>query len=216
MVALLFHLDAVDAMLSRTCSRHGTPSTRRSKKDAVSHARRERALFNFMGVLDGRLGHADGLWVSGGGRGGEVDARGFGGWGRVGACERRAALMLFLLHRSTVSLYPTGTPSLRRLKRTPCHARFARRIVLAGAASSFFGVGASSCGVSASSSSGSGLGVSWAGVMAAPARRAVTGLRPSVLRCASRAGWSAARPFFGGQVLVVVSPRRRARFAAAS
>ena len=74
--------------------------------------------------------------------------------------------MLFLLHRSTVSLYPTGTPSLRRSERTPCHARFARRIALAGAASSFFGVGASSCGVSASSSSGSGLGVSWAGVMA--------------------------------------------------
>ena len=34
MVALLFHLDAVDAMLSRTSSRHGTPSTRRAKKDA--------------------------------------------------------------------------------------------------------------------------------------------------------------------------------------
>ena len=34
MVALLFHLDAIDAMLSRTSSRHGTPSTRRAKKDA--------------------------------------------------------------------------------------------------------------------------------------------------------------------------------------
>ena len=75
-------------------------------------------------------------------------------------------MVLFLLHRGTASLYPTGTPSPRSLKRTPCHARFARRIVLAGAASSFFGVGASSCGVSASSSSGSGLGMSWAGVMA--------------------------------------------------
>ena len=36
MVALLFHLDAVDAMLSRTSSRHGTPSTAtaRRRRDA--------------------------------------------------------------------------------------------------------------------------------------------------------------------------------------
>ena len=117
-------------------------------------ARRERALFNFVGVLDRRLGHADGLWVSGGGRRGEVDARGFVGGRRVGACERRVASMLYLsrlprsgislLHRGTASLYPTGTPSLRRSERTPCHARFARRIALAGASSSLFGVGASS------------------------------------------------------------------------
>ena len=45
MAALLFHLDAVDAMLSRTCSRHGTPSTRRSKKDAVSRTRGESVQF---------------------------------------------------------------------------------------------------------------------------------------------------------------------------
>ena len=75
------------------------------------------------------------------------------------------AMVLFVPHRGTVSLYPTGTPSLRRSERTPYHARFARRIALAGASSSLFGVGASSCGVSASSSSGSGLGVSCAGVM---------------------------------------------------
>ena len=130
------HWHAIAGTLSRTSSRHGTPSTRRSKKDAVSHARRERALFNFVGVLDGRLGHADGLWVSGGGRRGEVDARGFAGRRRVGACERRAASMLYLSR--------TGTPSLRRSERTPCHARFARRIALAGASSSLFGVGASS------------------------------------------------------------------------
>ena len=138
------HLYAVAAMLK--------------KGRRFTHARRERALFNFVRVLDGRLGHADGLWVSGGGRGGEVDARGFVGRRRVGACERRVASMLFLLHRSTVSLYhrnaiaatlegrlpATARSPPRRSKRTPCHARFARRIVLAGAASSFFGVGASS------------------------------------------------------------------------
>ena len=55
------------------------------KRTPFPHARRERALSNFVRVLDGRLGHADGLWVSGGGRGGEVDARGFVWWRRVGA-----------------------------------------------------------------------------------------------------------------------------------
>ena len=72
------------------------PSTRPSKKDAVSHARRERALFDLVGVLDGRLGHADGLGLARRGRGREVDARGFVRRGRVGACERRVASMLYL------------------------------------------------------------------------------------------------------------------------
>ena len=117
-----------------------TPSPRRShgrlaatarhrrdarKRTPFPHARRERALFNFVRVLDGRLGHADGLWVSGGGRRGEVDARGFVGGRRVGACERRVASMLYLsrlprsgislLHRGTASLYPSGTPSRHHL-----------------------------------------------------------------------------------------------------
>ena len=118
-------------------------------------ARRERALFNFVGVLDRRLGHADGLWVSGGGRRGEVDARGFVGGRRVGACERRVASMLYLsrlprsgislLHRGTASLYPSGTPSRHHLsiphrnaiaaptlytppERRRCDARKGRRI----------------------------------------------------------------------------------------
>ena len=51
MVALLFHLDAVDAMLSRTSSRHGTPPPPRHAvaatldKDAVSRTRGESVQF---------------------------------------------------------------------------------------------------------------------------------------------------------------------------
>ena len=97
------------------------------KRTPFSHARRERALFNFVGVLDGRLGHADGLWVSGGGRGGEVDARGFVWWRRVGACERRVASMLYLSPSTPwYYLYPTAGPSLytppeRRRGTAPLH-----------------------------------------------------------------------------------------------
>ena len=51
----------------------------------ITHARRERALLDLVRVLDGRLGHADGLGLARRGRGGEVNARWLVGRGRVGA-----------------------------------------------------------------------------------------------------------------------------------
>ena len=106
--------DGVSVGAASTASRgqlHAVAATL-EKGRRFTHARRERALFNFVRVLDGRLGHADGLWVSGGGRRGEVDARGFVGGRRVGACERRS-------RRCCISLAP---------ERRRCDARKGRRV----------------------------------------------------------------------------------------